>query len=1035
MERTPPSLPERTTSTSIPYGENEEVFAKVVRTGEPYYAYSRAFEYADSPERGVSYWDWTLVPTKEGDGKVTGLLFSLANVTDRIQMELSLRVSEEKYRLLVETVGSVIVVTQDGLIKFINDRVEDLLGYSPDEIVGAQVASFLSEEETQTVRDRTRARVSGKEPPPKTYRLNHKNGDVRYMEINGTVMAWEGRPALLSFITDVTDRTIAEEALRESERRYHSLFQSMLEGFAYHEMIFDSDWRPVDYTFLEANDAFERLTGLQDVVGKRVSEIIPAIREENPELFEIYGRVALSGATEEFETYVPALNRWFSVSVYSPRKGYFVTVFDNITERKLAEEQLKEAHQNLKLTLKAGNAGTWDWDIANNTFVWSEEFRQVFGMDSNTPAGFEAWTKAVHPEDRESSSRKIRDSIDKREDLTNDYRIILPGGQTRWIRAIGKTFYDGSTPVRMTGLCIDITDRKRAEETLREAQQLSEGLNRINEILHSSLDMGHIVRNLVDEGAAMLGSESAALSLRLAGHWTVAHVHGLPDSLVGSRMSDHEERHAELALESRRPLAIADALTDKRVDRRHMKKHGIRAVLVAPLIVRNEPFGAIFFNQHTAPREFSDAQVDFSAQLASTAAIALENSRLYDERRRAEEELRRSAAVNTALAELYEPLTSPGATIPNIAQVVLRKALELTGSAHGFVAEIDPISADNMIQAITNMFPKYRKAQGQDYRLRFPRGTDGRYGGLWGHALNTREAFFTNRPETHPSARGVPKGHDRIQRFLSVPVLLGSELVGQIALANPDLDYSERDMEAVQRLAEFYALAIQRVRAEETILQSLNEKEALLREIHHRVKNNLQTVSSLLAMSGMGTKSKEAADLLHDAESRVHAMALIHSQLYGSKQLDRVDVKRNIRELTDRLSSIYSASSHHIAHSVEGDDVSLTIHQAIPAALAINEIVTNAFKYAFEGKKTGVIKVVVGRKKDRVTIAIADDGIGLPDGFDVESADTLGVRLVKNLIEGQLGGRVDFASSGGSRVTMSFEMEGNQGSGNGGSGR
>ena len=207
------------------------------------------------------------------------------------------------------------------------------------------------------------------------------------------------------------------------------------------------------------------------------------------------------------------------------------------------------------------------------------------------------------------------------------------------------------------------------------------------------------------------------------------------------------------------------------------------------------------------------------------------------------------------------------------------------------------------------------------------------------------------------------------------------------------------------------------------IVASLAEKEALLREIHHRVKNNLQTVSSLLSMAAMGTKNREAADLMRDAESRVHAMALIHSQLYGSRRLDRIDVKRNIRELTDRLSSIYSGPAHDIVHSVEGDDTSLTIHQAIPTALAVNEIVTNAFKYAFEGRQTGAISIVVRRKKNTVSITVTDDGIGLPDGFDVESSDTLGLRLVKNLIEGQLAGKVVFTSSGGTRVTMSFGME------------
>ncbi len=176
-------------------------------------------------------------------------------------------------------------------------------------------------------------------------------------------------------------------------------------------------------------------------------------------------------------------------------------------------------------------------------------------------------------------------------------------------------------------------------------------------------------------------------------------------------------------------------------------------------------------------------------------------------------------------------------------------------------------------------------------------------------------------------------------------------------------------------------------------------------------------------MAGMGAKTGEAADMLHDAESRIHAMALIHSQLYGSRQLDRIDVKKNIRELTGRLSSIYDAPARGIVHSVEGDDAFLSINQAIPCALAVNEIVTNAFKYAFNGKNGGSIRISVGTTGNTISISVADDGVGFPDGFDIETTDTLGLRLVTNLIEGQLSGKVDFARSEGTKVTMSFGME------------
>ncbi|MCM3877266.1 MAG: ATP-binding protein, partial [Thermoanaerobaculia bacterium] len=136
-------------------------------------------------------------------------------------------------------------------------------------------------------------------------------------------------------------------ALGESERRFHALFESMLDGFAYCEMLYE-DGRPHDFVYLEVNSAFERLTGLKGVVGKRVSEVIPGIRESSPELFETYDRVASTGAPERFEIYIDVLGIWFAISAYCPRKGHFVAVFDNITERKRAHEALRESEAKLR---------------------------------------------------------------------------------------------------------------------------------------------------------------------------------------------------------------------------------------------------------------------------------------------------------------------------------------------------------------------------------------------------------------------------------------------------------------------------------------------------------------------------------------------------------------------------------------------------------------------------------------------------------------------------------------------------------------
>jgi signal transduction histidine kinase/DNA-binding response OmpR family regulator len=162
------------------------------------------------------------------------------------------------------------------------------------------------------------------------------------------IVAEDGaRRTVCMLISDITARRHIEEKLRESEAQYRSLFEHLVEGFAYCQMIFEAG-QPTDWVYLAVNDSFTTLTGLSNVTGKRVTEVIPDIRATDPELFEIYARVSLTGTPERFERFVNALALWFAISVYSPQTGFFVAVFDVITQRKQAELALQEAHERLE---------------------------------------------------------------------------------------------------------------------------------------------------------------------------------------------------------------------------------------------------------------------------------------------------------------------------------------------------------------------------------------------------------------------------------------------------------------------------------------------------------------------------------------------------------------------------------------------------------------------------------------------------------------------------------------------------------------
>jgi PAS domain S-box-containing protein len=269
---------------------------------------------------------------------------------------------------------------------------------------------------------------------------------------------------------DVTESKRAKAALKESEQRYRGLFESMHEGFALHELLYDESDEPCDYRFLDVNPAFERQTGLkrEDVVGKTVIEVMPGTE---PLWIKRYGEVALTGTPAHFESHSTALGRDYEVFAYRPAPGQFAVIFMDITDRRRAEESLRASYDLLKIAQQAANAGIWAWDVSTGQLTWSEEFYRLFGLDPMATASFETWLGVLHPDDRQPAMERITRSVKDGTPLENEYRIIRPDGQERWIRAWGSTFYDeNAQPLSMSGICIDATESKRAEEALRASE-------------------------------------------------------------------------------------------------------------------------------------------------------------------------------------------------------------------------------------------------------------------------------------------------------------------------------------------------------------------------------------------------------------------------------------------------------------------------------------------------------------------------------------------------------------------------------------
>ncbi len=214
----------------------------------------------------------------------------------------------------------------------------------------------------------------------------------------------------------------------------------------------------------------------------------------------------------------------------------------------------------------------------------------------------------------------------------------------------------------------------------------------------------------------------------------------------------------------------------------------------------------------------------------------------------------------------------------------------------------------------------------------------------------------------------------------------------------------------------------ERVHTEKQLKASLREKEVMLREIHHRVKNNLQVISSLLNMSCMQTNNQEAIALLADAQTRVLAMALIHSQLYQTERFDKMDMGILIRSLFAHLANIYATRSRFVTPVVlEDTGVFLPITQAIPCSLVLNEVISNILKHAFKEGQRGTVEISVQNSTNgKIHIRIKDDGVGIPEDIEIHETHSIGLSLIRTLVQDQLEGTVQINRSNGTEFIMEF---------------
>ncbi len=398
---------------------------------------------------------------------------------DLKKSEELLRKSEQEFRAMFELSAVGMVQSDPETDRFVrvNDRFCRITGYTPAELLGMTSADLTLPEDLDRHRESVRQVLQGEaETWSNEKRYRRKDGGVIWVKDTGTVFCAQGGQTCrtAAIMVDITERKTAEQALRDSEKKYRQLFENMLNGFAYHQVIVDEQNVPIDYIFLEVNSAFERKTGLvrEEIIGRRVTEVLPDLRNDEFDWIGVYGKVALTGEAMHFDQYSTRLEKWFSIAAYSPEQGYFAIVIRDITQQKLAERKLRRSEWRFKGTFDNAAVGFAQVSLEGRCLDVNSKLCDIFGY-SREELLQKSMQEITHPDDlEEDEAQTSRLACGRIDHYSMEKRYIHKEGHIVWANLTGSLQHDDEgNPLYFINVVEDISRRKRMEQDLKESEE------------------------------------------------------------------------------------------------------------------------------------------------------------------------------------------------------------------------------------------------------------------------------------------------------------------------------------------------------------------------------------------------------------------------------------------------------------------------------------------------------------------------------------------------------------------------------------
>jgi PAS domain S-box-containing protein len=719
-------------------------------------------------------------------------------------------------------------------------------------------------------------------------------------------------------------------------------------------------------------------------------------------------------------------------------------------DRKQAELSLQENQQFIQKISETSPNVLYLYNVQEQRIIYLNRMNySALGYTAQEiqEMGDNPFLNLMHPDDlaKVATALELTCAAADGELIDTEYRLRHANGEWRWRYSRNSVFSrDNRGEVLITmGTVHDITDRKIAEIRLQQQTEHQKLLSIISQRIRASLNLEEILNTTVAEIHQLLQSDRV-LVCQIYSNATRAVI---TESVSPGFTSILDNIYSETTL----PKDVYDSLSYGEIYsvediesqpftspmRETLRGIQVRAILLVPIIQDQQLWGLLVAQQCDRPRHWQDWEIDLMQQLSSQFAIAIQQASLYQQlqlelrdRQHAEELIRQQADRESLLREITQRIRQSLDlhTIFETATLEIRQFLHADRvGIFKFAPKSDFNNGEFVAESVVDGFdsvlkiPIHDDCFGEQYSRSYRHGRYQAVGDIYNAGLS----------QCHMNILSV----FQIRANLVVPLLNGSVLWGLICIhqCSSPRHWEADEVILIQQISNQLAIAIQQANLYQQVQEELanketlyiqlanelHQKKVLLKEVHHRVKNNLQVMSSLLRMQFRKT-TPDLKILIEDYQNRIQSMALIHAQLHRNDDLASIDFHDYISDLLSNLFQCYGNTAANIQYKLDVINIFLPLDQSIPLGLIINELISNTLKYAFP-HGSGEINIQLMQTKYEYHLIVADNGIGIPQEIDLENTDSLGMQLVHSLTE-QLEGNLIYSSEYGTKFQLIFPV-------------